>query len=75
LKGDFKNAERLLNEIRKEKCERPFEFERLKFVDEMFKWLTSRDIFLNKVQDIINHTRQNKKLPDVIRELKNPLNL
>jgi hypothetical protein len=56
-------SKKLLLKLKKQKCEYDYEFERQKVVTEILSWLDNDEIFLVKIKELINQTRQLKKLP------------
>lgn len=74
LTGNISNAKKYLQKVKKEKCEHDFEFARQKLVSEILTWLDNDETFLINIKQLINQTRQLKKLPivelDNLRERK-----
>jgi len=68
LKGlinDYNGAQKLLNAVINEKCEHNYEFKRQQIASEILEWLDNEQAFENKVKELIEKTRQLKKLPIV----------
>lgn len=65
LISNFDKARKLLRQVSKTKCEYDWEIERKKLVNELLEWLQESPASLEKIENIINQTRQLKKLPEV----------
>ncbi len=65
LTSNFDKARKQLSQVSKSKCEYDWEIERKKVADELIDWLQERPIDLDKIENLINRTRQLKKLPIV----------
>jgi hypothetical protein len=48
----------------KQKCQYDYEFERREMAIQVLEWIGNKEIFLQRVKDLIIRTRQKKKLPD-----------
>lgn len=62
---NFDKARKQLFLVSNTKCEYVWEIERKKVADELLDWLQERPANLDKIENIINKTRQLKKLPPV----------
>lgn len=65
LTSNFDKARKQLIQVSKAKCEYDWEIERKKVTDELIDWLQERPTDLEKIENLINKTRQLKKLPTV----------
>jgi hypothetical protein len=65
LTGNISDSRKLLNDIKKQKCEYDYEFKRQQLVTEILLWFDDDETFLSKIKELINQTRQLKKLPVV----------
>lgn len=65
LTSNFDKARKQLIHISKAKCEYDWEIERKMVVDELIEWLKERPTDLDRIESLINKTRQLKKLPIV----------
>ena len=65
LTSNFYKARKQLLQVSKTKCEYNWEMERKKVADELIDWLQERPANLDKIENLINKTRQLKKLPTV----------
>ncbi len=65
LTSNFDKARKQLFQVSKTKCEYDYEIERKKVADELLDWLQERPADLDKIENLINKTRQLKKLPTV----------
>jgi len=65
LTGKISDSKKLLLDIKKQKCEYDYEFKRQQFVTDILPWLDNDETFLIKIKELINQTRQLKKLPFV----------
>ena len=63
LTSNLDKARKLLLQVSKCKCENDWEIERKKVADELLDWLNERPRDLDKIENLINITRQLKKLP------------
>lgn len=63
LTSNFDNARKQLLQVSKTKCEYDWEIVRKKVADELIDWLQERPADLVKIENLINKTRQLKKLP------------
>ncbi len=65
LTSNFDEARKRLFQVSKTKCEYDWEIERKKVADELLDWLKEKPGDLDKIENLINKTRQLKKLPTV----------
>jgi len=63
LNGQINPSKRCLQIVYEQKCDRPFEFERQKIIAEILEWFDNDRLLKSKLKDMINRTRQLKKLP------------
>jgi hypothetical protein len=65
LTSNFAMARKQLTEISQTKCEFDWEIERKNMADELLNWLQERPASFEKIENIIDKTRQLKKLPTI----------
>jgi hypothetical protein len=65
LTSNFDKARKQLFQVSKTNCEYDWEIERKKVADELLDWLKEKPRDLDKIENLINKTRQLKKLPTV----------
>jgi hypothetical protein len=63
LISDFNKARQLLNQVIAEKCEFEWQHQRQRITAEILIWMEEEVTFKDKIKEMINTTRQMKKLP------------
>jgi hypothetical protein len=63
LISDYNKARQLLNQVIEEKCEFEWQLQRQRITAEILIWLEEEVTFTDKIKEMINTTRQMKKLP------------
>lgn len=63
LTENINECRNYLFKVQEIKCEYEYEFKRQKLVTEILTWLDNNQTFLTKMKDLINQTRELKKLP------------
>lgn len=63
LMGQLRRSKILLKIVKWRKCKHDWEFERRKLVIEILTCLDNQETFLEKIKNVINQSRQLKKLP------------
>lgn len=68
LNGNSEKALKQLRKVSKEKCEYDWEIERKKVTDDLIDWLKETPKNLDRIRNLINETRQLKKLPTLMHD-------